>query len=117
MDVQGHMVQDMFDAGNLAEITDYCRCDVLDTYFIFLRSAVMLGQLKLEGEQQIVAETREWLEGHATTIPIYRRYLDSWGQWTNPWAEQKATPAAVAPPVAETQAAAELNEPAGEVAQ
>ena len=39
MDVQGDMVQDMFDAGRLAEINDYCRCDVLDTYFVFLRHA------------------------------------------------------------------------------
>lgn len=103
MDVQGHMVQDMFDAGNLAEITDYCRCDVLDTYFIFLRSAVMLGQLTLEAEQKLVGETRQWLESHALTMPIYRRYLDSWGQWANPWAEQTpGTPgketAAAAPP-------------------
>src|SRR5215469_15380856 len=33
MDVQGHMVQDMYEAGQLAQINDYCRCDVLDTYF------------------------------------------------------------------------------------
>ena len=35
------MVQDMYDAGRLAEINDYCRCDVLDTYFVFLRTRVL----------------------------------------------------------------------------
>ena len=35
MDVHGDMVQDMYDAGRLCEINDYCRCDVLDTYFVF----------------------------------------------------------------------------------
>ena len=39
MDVQGDMVQDMYNAGRLADINDYCRCDVLDTYFVFLRTA------------------------------------------------------------------------------
>ena len=113
MDVQGHMVQDLYDAGKLAEISDYCRCDVLDTYFIFLRTSVMLGHLKLEEEQQIVAETRDWLIGHAATIPIFRRYLDSWGQWHNPWADQlDAAPAVAAPPPA-----AAPTEPAAEVAQ
>ena len=48
MDVQGDMVQDLYDAGRLAEINDYCRCDVLDTYFVFLRTRVLLGQLTLE---------------------------------------------------------------------
>lgn len=97
MDVQGHMVQDLYDAGKLAEISDYCRCDVLDTYFIFLRTSVMLGHLKIETEQKIVEETREWLEGHAVTIPIFRRYLDSWGKWDNPWADAP-TPAVVETP-------------------
>ena len=41
IDVKGHMVQDLYQAGKLAEISDYCRCDVLDTYFVFLRTAVM----------------------------------------------------------------------------
>ncbi len=36
MDVQGDMVQDMYEARRLAEINDYCRCDVLDTFFVFL---------------------------------------------------------------------------------
>jgi len=104
MDVQGHMVQDLYDAGKLAEITDYCRCDVLDTYFIFLRNAVLLGQLTLEREQLLVNEARHWLEGHAATIPIFRQYLDSWGQWHNPWAEPVAAPA-VAPPAVPTEPA------------
>lgn len=104
MDIQGHMVQDMYDAGNLAEINDYCRCDVLDTYFIFLRTAVMLGQLTLDAEQKLVNEAREWLETHASTITIYRRYLDSWGQWTNPWAEP-TPPADSVPPSGDAAAA------------
>lgn len=114
MDVQGHMVQDLYDAGKLAEITDYCRCDVLDTYFIFLRSAVMLGQLTLEAEQKLVGDARQWLEAHALTMPIYRRYLDSWGQWVNPWAEQKAAAAAAPAKAAEE---VEAVAPAGEVVQ
>ena len=65
MDVQGDMVQDMYDAGQLAEINDYCRCDVLDTYFVFLRTRVLVGQLTLEAEQRLVVEVRRWLEERA----------------------------------------------------
>ena len=85
MDVQGDMVQDMFDAGRLAEINDYCRCDVLDTYFVFLRTRVLLGQLTLEAEQQLIAQTKQWLESKADGSPAYRVYLDHWGDWANPW--------------------------------
>ena len=87
MSVQGDMVQDMYDAGRLAEINDYCRCDVLDTYFVFLRSRVLLGQLTLEGEQKLIAATKQWLESRANDSAAYRLYLENWGDWQNPWAE------------------------------
>jgi predicted PolB exonuclease-like 3'-5' exonuclease len=87
MDVQGHMVQDMFEAGRLAEINDYCRCDVLDTYFVFLRSRVLIGLLTLEGESALVAEVKTWLEERATENTAYRNYLACWGDWASPWTE------------------------------
>src|SRR6185295_2502301 len=85
MDVQGDMVQDLFNAGKLAEINDYCRCDVLDTYFVFLRTRVLLGQLTLEQEQKKIAATKEWLESRAGEVNAFRLYLDRWGDWPNPW--------------------------------
>jgi predicted PolB exonuclease-like 3'-5' exonuclease len=86
MDVQGYMVQDLWNEGRLAEINDYCRCDVLDTYFAFLRTMVLLGQLKLDDEQTLVNETKDWLTAHAMQIPMYAAYLQRWGNWENPWA-------------------------------
>ena len=85
LDTQGFMVQDMFDDGKLPEINDYCRCDVLDTYFVFLRTRVLAGNLTLTEEQEIVKNTRNWIEQRSETIPIYRQYLDNWGDWHNPW--------------------------------
>jgi predicted PolB exonuclease-like 3'-5' exonuclease len=85
MEVQGYMVQDLWNQGKLAEINDYCRCDVLDTYFVFLRAMVLVGQLKLEEEQRLVQETKEWLEARAGKVGAYRSYLEQWGEWGNPW--------------------------------
>ena len=85
MEVQGYMVQDLFDQGNITAINDYCRCDVLDTYFVFLRTMVVLGTLTLEREQAIVAETKQWLGERCEKIVSYRGYLDRWGDWQNPW--------------------------------
>lgn len=85
MSVQGHMVQDLFAAGKVAEINDYCRCDVLDTYFVFLRTAVMIGQLTLDLEQELIADTQAWLVERADDVPAYALYLEYWGDWANPW--------------------------------
>ena len=82
--IDGSQIQDMHDAGRIEEINDYCRCDVLDTYFVFLRTRVMLGKLSLDDEQQIVAATRRWLEEQAGASPAFRHYLDHWGDWDPP---------------------------------
>jgi 3'-5' exonuclease len=85
MDVQGHMVQDLYDAGKLAQINDYCRCDVLDTYFVFLRSRVVVGELTLDEEHGLVAQAKTWLTRKVDELPIYKEYLSRWGDWPNPW--------------------------------
>ncbi|MFZ4732192.1 MAG: 3'-5' exonuclease [Pirellulales bacterium] len=85
IDVAGHMVQDLWDAGRATEIHDYCRGDVLDTYFIFLRSRVLAGDLDLAGEQKLIDQAREWIESKAATSPGLTRYLAAWGDWQSPW--------------------------------
>jgi len=85
MDVQGHMVQDLWNEGKLADINDYCRCDVLDTYFAFLRTMVLLGNLKLEDERRLVGEMKQFLGERAEAIPAYANYLAQWGDWVSPW--------------------------------
>lgn len=82
--IDGSQVQGMYEAGRTQEINDYCRCDVLDTYFVFLRSRVLLGKLTLEQEQTIVAETKTWLETQAVERPAYADYLAHWGDWQPP---------------------------------
>jgi predicted PolB exonuclease-like 3'-5' exonuclease len=93
MDVQGDMVQDLYNEGRIGEINDYCRCDVLDTYFVFLRSAVLLGWVTLSQEQDIVGEAKEWIEAKCAVSPVYQRYLAEWGSWANPWEDSAPTDA------------------------
>ena len=85
MDVQGEMVQDLYHDGKVAQINDYCRCDVLDTYFVFLRVSMLLGELTLEREQELIGQTRQWLIDRRDTNAAYAAYLDRWGDWPNPW--------------------------------
>jgi predicted PolB exonuclease-like 3'-5' exonuclease len=85
MDVQGDMVQDLYHAGKISEIHDYCRCEVLDTYFVFLRTRVLLGRLTLDEEQGLIAETKTWLSARAKETPAFALYLKRWGDWQDPW--------------------------------
>jgi predicted PolB exonuclease-like 3'-5' exonuclease len=84
MEVSGDQVYQMYMAGKIQEINDYCMFDTLDTYFVFLRTRVLTGELSLEGERDLVAQARAWAIGQAETMPALSRYLDNWGTW-EPW--------------------------------
>ena len=85
MDVAGHMVQDLWDAGRRQEIHDYCKGDVLDTYFVYLRTRVIAGAIGIEQEQAAIDSARKFIEARAKSSPGLARYLAAWGDWTSPW--------------------------------
>lgn len=82
--VDGSQVQEMYDRGETDAINGYCRCDVLDTYFVFLRTRVLVGQLTLEREQELVDEARQWLEHRRESCSAFDHYLKHWGDWEPP---------------------------------
>lgn len=81
---RGSDVYDMYLDGRLQDISDYCLHDVLDTYFVFLRTRVLTGELALEREQEIVREAKRFCEDNMKRIPALAEYLAVWGDW-EPW--------------------------------
>jgi uncharacterized protein YecT (DUF1311 family) len=85
MGLTGDKVQQQHDDGNKKAISDYCRCDVLDTYFVFLRTQVLMGRATLEQEIALVKSAKSWIEERSVDCEAYASYLESWSDWTNPW--------------------------------
>jgi hypothetical protein len=84
METKGSEVHDLFQQGKRQQINDYCTHDVLDTYFVFLRTRVLLGELELEKEQELVKAAKAYLEEHADVREAFKTYLNNWGDWS-PW--------------------------------
>ena len=84
MAVQGDQVYALHQAGKFQEINDYCMFDTLDSYFVFLRSRVLSGDLTLEEEQEAVRRAKEWLKTKTSEFPALTQYLENWGDW-EPW--------------------------------
>lgn len=80
MDIAGDQVYGMYRAGRIREINDYCMFDTLDTYFVFLRTRVLMGDLDSEKEREKIALARDWLEAQAEHQPALKQYLDGWKQ-------------------------------------
>jgi predicted PolB exonuclease-like 3'-5' exonuclease len=84
MEVSGDQVYQMYLDGKLQEVNDYCLCDTLDTYFVFLRTRVFTGDVSPDQEAELVAKARELLESKTGEFPVLRRYLDNWTEFPSP---------------------------------
>jgi predicted PolB exonuclease-like 3'-5' exonuclease len=78
MDVAGDQVYEMHRAGKLQEINDYCLFDTIDTYFVFLRTRVLTGDLKPEEERALARRARLWLGSKTAQWPALHTYLAAW---------------------------------------
>jgi predicted PolB exonuclease-like 3'-5' exonuclease len=84
MDVSGDKVYSLFLKGQLQLINDYCACDTLDTYFVFLRSRVLTGEITLEQERELVGRAKQFVQERVGELPGLEQYLENWGDW-QPW--------------------------------
>jgi hypothetical protein len=71
----------MYLEGKKQEINDYCLFDTLDTYFVFLRTRLVNGELTLEQEHELVTRAKQWLMDKSSEMPALSQYLDNWGDW------------------------------------
>jgi 3'-5' exonuclease len=59
--MDGSMVQEYFEAGRLDEIHRYCQSDVVQTYFLFLRVALMRGDIDAETHREAAEASKHFL--------------------------------------------------------
>jgi 3'-5' exonuclease len=64
--IDGSQVQELWQAGRLVEIHEYCRRDVIQTYYLFLRIELVRGSVTAERYRQLLEQTSD-----------FRRLLDS----------------------------------------
>jgi predicted PolB exonuclease-like 3'-5' exonuclease len=84
MEMSGDQVYGAFKAGRIREINEYCMFDTLDTYFVFLRTRVLTGDLTLEQEYDLTEKARHFLTRKADEMPALEQYLQNWAAWS-PW--------------------------------
>ena len=78
-EMSGANVYSMIQTGNYAAVNEYCSFDVLDTYFVFLRTKVLTGELTLFQESHLRNEAHKWLKAESEKQPHLLRYLEKWG--------------------------------------
>lgn len=85
MDVSGDQVYKMYREGRLREINDYCMFDTLDTYFVFLRTRILTGEVTFEQEKALLHRARNWIAAKVLDYPALKLYLENWEEETLPF--------------------------------
>jgi len=80
MGTSGDDVHDLYVERDFERINQYCIHDVLDTYFVFLRTRVLLGEVPFEQEQSIITAARNWMEETVDSQPAFIEYLENWSE-------------------------------------
>ena len=74
----GADVTDMYDAGRIGEIRDYCETDVLNTYLVYLRHQLHTGGMAKEAYNRAVADLVTMLESGRAERPHLGAFLAAW---------------------------------------
>lgn len=77
-EMSGANVYSMIMTGNYAAVNEYCSFDVLDTYFVFLRTRVLTGELTTFQEEHLRREAHGWLQAESEKQRHLIRYLEKW---------------------------------------
>jgi hypothetical protein len=78
LEVSGEQVLELYRAGKVREINDYCMFDTIDTYFVFLRTRVLVGEMTIDEERARARRARLWLGSKVDELPALRGYLEAW---------------------------------------
>jgi len=79
LDVAGDDVCNLFEAGDVAAIRNYCETDVCSTLLIFLRWQLFQGVLDDVGYANLVQSLRNYLETESEEKPHLAHFLSAWG--------------------------------------
>jgi predicted PolB exonuclease-like 3'-5' exonuclease len=78
LDLDGSRVCDLFAAGQVNEIRDYCETDVLNTYLLYLKYQVLTGMLDPERLYQEMDAVKAMLAKEGPQKPHLQQFLDAW---------------------------------------
>lgn len=78
MEVDGSMVEQLYYAGEIDAIRDYCELDVLNTYLLFLRYTYHTGTISKGSYDSANLDLVNFLKQNAESKRHFMQFLDKW---------------------------------------
>jgi predicted PolB exonuclease-like 3'-5' exonuclease len=83
LDVDGSQVDELFNAGKIEEIRNYCEMDVINTYLLYLKYQYHTGSLSKDHYHLGVSDMISYLKNEGESRPHLLEFLDAWVECSN----------------------------------
>ena len=77
-DIDGGSVTALWESGEVQRIADYCECDVATTYALYLRYALLSGEINYDGYHASISNFQAYLEEKSDHNPYLGDFLEQW---------------------------------------
>ena len=77
--IDGSQVEEMYRAGLIAEIRNYCETDVLNTYLVYLRFMLHSGKLSPDGYDKAISEIISFIDANKAQRPHLLEFVEACG--------------------------------------
>ena len=81
--VDGSMVAEMIDNGEIEAVRNYCETDVLNTYLVYLRYQLHVGTLTKDDYNTAVAGLVQYIDSEKEARPYLGDFMEAWGEASN----------------------------------
>lgn len=78
--IDGSKVADMYEAGQIKEIRDYCETDVLNTYLVYLRYQLLTGGITKPSYNAAVSQVVTYIEAESKERAHLAEFMAAWGE-------------------------------------
>lgn len=78
IDIDGSGVNDLFDAGKIEEIRNYCETDVINTYLLYLYYQYHIGTLSSNNFEAAKDNLIDYLQTNSVQKPHMENFLTNW---------------------------------------
>jgi len=76
--IDGSKVAEIYAAGGVKDIRDYCETDALNTYLVYLRHALFRGSINRDGYNKSISDVIAYIDNHKTERAHLGEFQEAW---------------------------------------
>ncbi len=78
--IDGSKVAEIYAAGGIKDIRDYCETDALNTYLVYLRYVLFRGSINRDGYNKAISDVIAYTDNHKAERAHLGEFQEAWNE-------------------------------------